>query len=140
MDGEQLENVNNFVYLGSRIDADGKSSSDIRRLIAIAISKLNTMTPLWKSLSTELKWRTLKACIFPVAIYGCEAWTISKTNEKKITSFEIKCYREILRISWTERKTNDSVLKELGLKAPQILILIKKQILSYFGHIKWYNT
>ena len=86
LDGEQLENVNNFAYLGSRIDADGKSSPDIRHRIAIAISKLNTMTPLWKSQSTEHKRRTLKACIFPVAIYGCEAWTSSKTDEKKITT------------------------------------------------------
>ena len=70
VDGEQLENVNNFVYLGSRIDADGKSSPDIRRRIAIAISKLNTMAPLWKSQSTELKWRTLKACIFSC----CNLW------------------------------------------------------------------
>ena len=138
--GEQLENVNNFVYLGSRIDADGKSSPDIRYRIAIAISKLNTMAPLWKSQSTELKSRTLKACISPVAIYGCQAWTISKTDEKKITSFEIKCYRKILRISWTERKTNASVLEQLGVKAPQLLNLIKKQNLSYFGHIKRHNT
>ena len=58
VDGEQLEKINNFVYLGSRIDADGKSSPDTRRRIAIAISKLNTMEPLWKSQSTELKWRT----------------------------------------------------------------------------------
>ena len=118
VDGEQLENANNFVYLGSRIDVDGKSSPDIRRRIAIAISKLNSIAPLWKSQSTELKWRTLKACIFPVAIYGCEAWIISKTNEKKITSFEMKCFRKILRISWTERKTNASVLEQLGVKAP----------------------
>ena len=92
------------------------------------------MAPLWKSQSTELKYRTLKACIFPVAIYGCEAWTISKTDEKNITSFEI------LRISWTERKTNASVLEQLGIKAPQLLNLIKKQKLSYFGHIKRHNT
>ena len=97
VDGEQLENVNNFVYLESRIDADGESSHDIRRWIAIAISKLNPMAPLWKSQSTELKWRTLKACIFTVAIYGCEAWTISKTDEKNISSFEMKCFRKILR-------------------------------------------
>ena len=139
VDGEQLENVNNFVYLGSRIDSDGKSSPDIQR-IAIAISKLNTMAPLWKSQSTELKWRTLKACIFPVAIYGCEAWTISKSTIKKIISFEMKCYRKILRISWTERKTNASVLEQLGVKAPQLLNLIKKQKLSYFGLIKRHNT
>ena len=140
VDGEQHEKVNNFVYLGSRIDADGKSSPDIRRRIAIAISKLNTMAPLWKSQSTELKWKTLKACIFPVAIYGCEAWTISKNDEKKITSFEMKCYRMILRISWTERKTNANGLEQLGIKAPQLLNLIKKQKLSYFGHIKRHNT
>ena len=82
----------------------------------------------------------LKDLHFPVAIYGCEAWTISKTDEKKITSFEMKCYRKILRISWTERKTNASVLKQLGVKAPQLLNLIKKQKLSYFGHIKRHNT
>ena len=84
---ESKSNVNNFVYLGSRIDADGKSGPDIRRRIAITISKLNTMAPLWKSQSTEfnwrtqsteLKWRTLKACILPVAIYGCEAFTITQ--------------------------------------------------------------
>ena len=138
VDGEQLENVNNFVYLESRIDADGKSSPDIRRRIAIAMHKY--MAPQWKSQSTELKWRTLKVCIFLVAIYGCEAWTISKTDEKKITSFEMKCYRKILRISWTERKTNASVLEQLGLKAPQLLNLIKKQKLSYFGHIKRHST
>ena len=140
VDGEQLESVDNFVYLGSRIDADGKSNPDIRRRIAIAIFKLNTMAPLWKSQSTELKWRALKACIFPVAIYGCEAWTISRTDEKNITSFEMKCYRKILRISWTERKTNASVLKQLGLKAPQLLNLIQKQKSSYFDHIKRHNT
>ena len=81
-----------------------------------------------------------KPWIFPVAIYGCEAWTILKDDEKKITSFEMKCYRKILRISWTERKTNARVLEQLGLKAPQLLNLIKKQILSYFCHIKRYNT
>ena len=98
------------------------------------------MAPLWKSQPTELKWRTLKSCIFPVAINVCEAWTISKTDEKNITSFEMKCYRKILRISWTERKTNASVLEQLGLKAPQLLNLIKKQKLSYLGHNKWHNT
>ena len=87
VEGGQLKDVNNFVFLGSRIDADGKSSPDFWRRIAIVISKLNTMAPLWKSQSTELNRRTLKACIFPVAIYGCEALTISKTDEKKITSF-----------------------------------------------------
>ena len=70
VNGEQLENVNNFVYLGSSIDADGKSSPDIRRRIAVAISKLNTMAPLWKAQSTEIKWRTLKACIFSC----CNLW------------------------------------------------------------------
>ena len=140
VDGEQLENVNNFVYLGSRIDADGKSSPDIPRRIAIAISKLNTMAPLWKSQSTELKWRTLKACIFLLQSMAARHGPSQRPKRKKITSFEMKCYRKILRISWTERKTNASVLEQLGLKAPQLLNLIKKQKLSYFGHIKRHNT
>ena len=86
----------------------------------------------------------LKACIFPVAIYGCKAWTISKTDEKKITSFEMKCYRKILRISWTERKTNASVLEQLGVKAPPLLNLIKKNknyhtLATLKGIIHWKN-
>ena len=124
--GEQLENVNNFVYLGSRIDADGKSSPDIRRRIAIAISKLNTMAPLWKSQSTELKWRTLKRPAFFLLL----SMAARLGPSQRPTLFEMKCYRKILRISWTERKTNASVLEQLGVKAPQLLNLIKKQKLS----------
>ena len=97
----------------------------------------NGKLPNW--LMTYFCWIFIDHSI-TVAIYGCEAWTISKTDEKKITSFEMKCYRKILRISWTERKTNASVLEQLGAKAPQLLNLIKKQKLSYFGHIKRHNT
>ena len=136
VDWERLGSLGSFVYLGTGIGADGGSVPDVWRRIAIAVSRLNTMAPLWKSQSTALRWRTLKACIFPIATYGCEAWTISKTDEKKITSFEMKCYWKILRISWTERKTNASGLEQLGVKAPQLFNLIKKQKLSYFGHIK----
>ena len=97
------------------------------------------MAPLWNSQSTELKWRTLKACIFSCFNLWQRGLGHLK-DEKKITSFEMKCYRKILRISWTERKTNASVLEQLGVKAPQLLNLIKKQKLSYFGHIKRHNT
>ena len=83
VDGEQLENVNIFVYLVSRIDADGKSSPDIRRRIAIAISKLNTMAPLWKSQSTELKWRTLKACIYLLQSMAARLGSSQRSSRKR---------------------------------------------------------
>ena len=67
-------------------------------------------------------------------MYGCEAWTINKTDNRRITAFEMKCYRKILRISWTEKVSNEEVLKKIGIESPTLLQNIKKQKLEYFGH------
>ena len=93
------------------------------------------MMSTWKSQSIPLKTNILKTCIFPVATYGCEAWTLTKSDEKKITAFEMKCYKKILRIPWTSHRTNRSVLDELNLTDCQLLNHTKKQKLAYFGHI-----
>ena len=135
VDGERLEGVGGFVCLGSGIDAGGKSGPDVRRRIAIAVSKLSTVAPLWGSRSAELGWRTLEACIFPVAVCGCEAWAISGADGRGITSFEMGCCRGMLGVSWTEREAGAGVLERLGVRAPRLLNLVGRQRLSCFGRI-----
>ena len=140
LDGEQLENVDNFTYLGARIDANGKTSPDIRRRLALASNKLTKMLKIWKSENIRMKMKVLRTCIFPTATYGCETWTISKIDEKRINAFEMKCYRKILRIPWTAKETNNSVKEQLRIQELYLLNSIKKLKLKYFGHLKRHNT
>ena len=81
----------------------------------------------------------LQICVFPVATYGCEAWTLNKTVAKRITSFELKCYRRVLRIPWTARKTNQEVLRTINVQEGWLLNTILKKKLAFFGHIKRHN-
>ncbi|GFR66832.1 endonuclease-reverse transcriptase [Elysia marginata] len=136
---EALENVTHFNYLGANIEADGKITPDIRKRLAIATSKLKSMMNIWKSQSTPLKMRILKSCIFPVATYGCET-DANKKDVEKIDAFEMKCYRKILRIPWTARRTNQNILQELGMKERQLLKNIKQLKLKYFGHVVRHNN
>ena len=140
IDGEQLENVSNFIYLGAQIESNGKSAPDIRRRLAIASNKLNKMMAIWKSEEVRLKMKILTSCIFPTAIYGCETWSITKESEKRITAFEMKCYRKILRIPWTAKESNANIMKTLGLKKSLLMSKIKKLKLNYFGHLKRHDT
>ena len=113
INGEEIERVNNFVYLGARIDANGKSTLEIRRRLAMAGSKLKKMTNIRKGQSIYTNLRILRSAVFPTATYGCEAWTINNADSRKITTFEMKCYRKLLRISWTEKISNETVLSRL---------------------------
>ena len=140
IEGEEIERVNNFEYLGARIEANGKTSSEIRRRLAMATSKLKKMEKIWKGQCVQTKVRILKSTIFPTATYGCEAWTINKTDSKKITAFEMKCYRKILKISWTEKIRTEEVLSRICIKAPTLLQTVRKLKLRYFGHIKRHET
>ena len=135
-----MENVNYFVYLGARIDASGKATTEIRRRLAIATAKLQKMMILWKSQIIPLKMKILNACIFPIATYGCESWTLTKADEKRINAFEMRCYRKMLRIPWTAKERNESVLNKVDLQNCQLLNQIKKQKLGYFGHTKRHDT
>ena len=140
VDGEAIERVNNFEYLGARIEANGKSSSEIRRRLAMATSKLKKMATIWKGQCTQTKLRVLNSTVFPTATYGCEAWTLNKTDCKKIMAFEMKCYRRILKISWIEKVSNEQVLNRIGITTPKLLQTVKKLKLKYFGHIKRHDT
>ena len=115
-DGEEIERVSNFEYLSARIEANGKSTREIRRRLAMATTRLTKMISIWKGQCKKTKLIVLKTVVFPTALYGCEAWTINNTDAKRITSFEMKCYRKILRISWMEKVTNKEVLSRLDMK------------------------
>ena len=140
IDGEEIERVSNFDYLGARIEANGKSTPEIRRRLAMATTRLTKMISIWKGQCKKTKLRVLETVVFPTALYGCEAWTINNTDAKRITSFEMKCYRKILRISWMEKVTNKEVLSRLEMKTTMLLQKAKALKLKYFGHIKRHET
>ena len=97
------------------------------------------MEKLWKGEHETTKLRILRACVFPVATYGCEGWTIGKTEEKKITAFEMKCYRKMLRIPWTDKMRNETIIERLQIRQNWLLNTVGKRKLQYFGHIKRHN-
>jgi len=97
---------------------------------------LKQLTNLWSGTDRTTEIRFLRACIFYVATYGCETWTLNKTAEKFITAFELKCYRRVLRIYWTERRTNQSILQELRIENNWLLNQIITRKIKYFGHVK----
>ena len=100
------------------------------------------MSKIWKGQSNQTKLRILKACVFPIALYGCEIWTLHQSDIDRIQAFEMTCYRKILQITWKQKITNEEVRKRMNLKGigSHLIHHIKKQKLSYFGHIKRHNT
>jgi len=96
VNGDLIENVSSFEYLGSLIDDGGDCIKEVKRRLSMALKKLTDMKHLWSSVNYKLKLRVLKCCIFPIAMYGCEAWTMSKNIADRLNAFEAKCYRRIL--------------------------------------------
>ena len=95
---------------------------------------------IWKGQDKQTNLKIVRACIFPTAIYGCEGWTLTTADEKKINAFETKCYRRILRIPWIEKIKNTEILKELKVGQDWLLNNIKARKLSYFGHLKRHDS
>ena len=136
VDGETVECLENFEYLGSKIEGNGKCSNEIKRRTAMAAGQLKKMEKIWKGQDKQTKLKIVRACIFPTAIYGCEGWTLTTADEKKINAFETKCYRRMLKIPWIEKRKNTEILKELKVGHDWLLNNIKARKLSYFGHLK----
>lgn len=135
VNGTRLENVEHFKYLGSYKTADGTCSKDINARIGQAKQKMVQLNNIWKdkSIPTQLKLKILKCLIWPVMLYGCSSWTLRKVDEKKIEAAEMWFYRRLLRVKWTERRTNISVLEELKTQK-EMLTMINKRKLKYVGH------
>ena len=135
IDGETIETVRDFVFLGSKITADGDCSHKIKRCLLLGRKVTTNLHSILKSRDITLptKVRLVKAMVFPVVMYGCESWTIKKAECRRIDAFELRCWRRLLRVPWTARRSNQSILKEIS---PEYSLegLMLKLKLQYFGH------
>ena len=136
LDGEKVEIVRDVVFLGAKIEDSGSCKGDILRQLALGRAAMTGLNKIWKDkdITITAKCRRVNALAFPVVRYGCESWTIRKA-ERGIDSFQLWCWRRLLRIPWTARtESNKSVIEEIK-PTNTLEALIKKQQLSYFGHI-----
>ena len=136
IDGETVETVTDFIFLGSKITADGDCSHEIKRLLLLGRKAMTNLESILQSREITLPTKVLlvKAMVFPAVMYGCESWTIKKAERRRIDAFELWCWRRLLRVPWTERRSNQSILKEIS---PEYSLeeLILKLKLQYFGHL-----
>ena len=116
IDGETVETVADFVFLGSKITADGNYSDEIKMHLLLENKAMKNLNSILKSRDITLptKVRLVKGMVFPVVMYGCESWTIKKAEHRKIGVFELWCWRRLLRVPWTARRSNQSILKEIS--------------------------
>ena len=128
--------MRDFIFGGSKITADGGCNHEIKRRLLLGRKVMTNLNGILKSRDITLptKIRLVKAMVFPVVIYGCESWTIKKAECRKIDSFELWCWRRLLRLPWTARRYNQSMLKEIS---PEYSLegLMLKLKLQYFGHL-----
>ena len=116
IDGETMETVTDFIFLGSRITADGDCSHEIKRRLLLGRKAITNLDSILKTRDITLPTKVylVKAKVFPVVIYGCENWTIKKAECQRIDAFELWCWRRFLRVPWTARRSNQSILKEIS--------------------------
>ena len=133
---ETTETVIGFIFLGSKITADGDCSYEIKRQLLLGRKGMTNIDSILKSrdITLPIKAHLVKAVVFPVVIYGCEIWTIKRAEHRRIDAFEVWCWRRLLRVPWTARGSNKSILKEIS---PEYSLegLMLKQKLQYFGHL-----
>ena len=116
IDGETMETVTYFIFLGSKITADGDCNHGIKRCLFLGRKTMTNLDSILKSRDITLltKVHIMKAMVFPVVMYGCESWTIKKAERQRINAFELWCWRRLLRVLWTARRSNQSILKEIS--------------------------
>ena len=116
IDGETVETVADVLFLGSKITADGDCSHEIKRCLFLGRKVMTNLDSILKSRDITLptKVRLVKAMVFPLVIYGCESWTVKKAESRRIDAFELWCWRRLLRVRWTARRSNQSILKEIN--------------------------
>ena len=116
VDGETVETVADFIFLGSKITADSDCSHKIKRRLLLGRKVMTNLYSILKSRDITLPTKVclVKAMVFPVVMYRCESWTIKKAEYRRIDAFELWCWRRLLRVSWTARRSNQSILKEIG--------------------------
>ena len=117
IDGETVETVSDFIFLGSKITAGGDYSHEIKRRLLLGRKPITNLDNILKSrdITLPIKVHLVKATVFSVVMYGCESWTIKKTDSQRIDAFELWCWRRLLRLPWTARRSNQSILKVLNI-------------------------
>ena len=112
IDGETVDTVAEFIFLGSKVTADGDCNHEIKRLLLLGRKVMTNLHSILKSRDITLptKVHLVKAMVFPVVMYGCESWTIKKAKHQRIYAFELWCWRRLLRVPWTARRSNQSIL------------------------------
>ena len=135
-DGETVETVADFIFLGSKITADGDCSHEIKRPLLLERKVMTNLDSMLKSRDIALptKVRLVKAMVFPVVMYGCESCTIKKAECQRIDAFELWCWRRLLRVPWTARRSNQSILKEISPGCSLEGLMLKLKLQS-FGHL-----
>ena len=136
IDGEIMETVRNLFSWAPKITADGDCSHEIKRCLLLGRKILTNLDSILKNRHVSLPTKVclVKAVVFPVVMYGCESWTVKKAECRRIDAFELWCWRRLLRVPWTARKSNQSILKETspGCLWEELMLKLK---LQYFGHL-----
>ena len=136
IDGKTMQTVKDFILGGSKITADGDCSHEIKRCLLLGRKVMTNLHSILKSrdITLSTKVRLVKAMVFPIVMYGCETWTIKKAEHRIIDAFELWCWRRLLRVPWTARRSNQSILKEIspGCSLEGLMLKVK---LQYFGHL-----
>ena len=129
-----METVTDFIFLGSKITVDGDCSHEIKRRLLLERKAMTNLDSILKSRDITLptKVHIVKTMVFPVVMYRCESWTIKKAEHRRIDAFELWCWRRLLRVPWTARRSNQSILKEIS---PEYLLEGLKLKLQYFGNL-----
>ena len=136
IDRETVETVSDFIFWGSKITADGDCSHEIKRRLLLGRKVMTNLDSIFRSRDITLptKVHLVKAMVYPVVMYRCESWTMKKAEHQRIDAFELWCWRRLLRVPWTARRSNQFILKEIS---PGCLLegLMIKLKLQYFGHL-----
>ena len=145
LNGQELEEVDNFKYLGSTLTKDGSSTKEVKTRLSLAGSAMTRLNTIWKSksISFPVKLKLYKSLVVAILLYGCESWTLTADLEKRIQAFEHKCFRKLLRISYTEHKTNEfvrqEVIKYAGRHEP-LLATVRQRKLAWYGHVSRHGS
>ena len=131
-----METVTDFIFLGSKITAVGDCSHEIKRRLLLGRKAMTNLDSILKSRDITLSTKVyiFKAMVFPVVMYGCESWTIKKSECQRIDAFELWCWRRLLRVPWTARRSKQSILKEINLEYLLKGLMLKLK-LQFFGHL-----
>ena len=136
IDGETVETVSDFILGDSKVTADGDCSHEIKRRLLLGRKVMTNRDSICKrrDITLPTKLHLVKAMVFPVVMYGCENWTIKKAERQRIDAFELWCWRRLLRVPWTARRSNQSILKQIspGCSLEGLMLKLK---LQYFGHL-----